>query len=101
MLHIEPLNDNVLVRRAKAEDRSKGGILLPDAAKNKPQKGTVLATGPGRVRDGEREPTGVKKGDVILFSPYAGNEVKELSVDGEEMLLVVASDILAIVTDMP
>jgi len=92
---IKPLADRVLVRPVEREERTKGGILLPDTAKEKPQLGKVLAVGPGRLNDeGQRQPLEVKVGDTVLFSKYAGTELK---VDGEELLLITERDILAVV----
>jgi chaperonin GroES len=93
--NIKPLGDRVLVKPVEREERTKGGILLPDTAKEKPQMGKVLAVGSGRLlENGQRQPLDVKEGDTILFSKYAGTEIK---VDGEELLLIGERDILAIV----
>lgn len=93
--NIKPLADRVLVRPVEREERTKGGILLPDTAKEKPQLGKVLAVGAGRMlENGQRQPLDVKEGDTVLFSKYAGTELK---VDGEEMLLIGERDILAVV----
>ncbi|HEY8347594.1 MAG TPA: co-chaperone GroES [Symbiobacteriaceae bacterium] len=93
--NIKPLADRVLVRPQEREERTKGGIVLPDTAKEKPQMGKVLAVGPGRLLEsGQRVAMEVKEGDTILFSKYAGTEIK---VDGEELLLINERDILAIV----
>lgn len=92
---VKPLGENVLVRRVEAEERTAGGILLPDAAKEKPKEGIVVAIGDGRLLDdGKRAPFGVAAGNRVIFSSYAGNEVK---IDGEDYLLISESDILAIV----
>lgn len=92
---IRPLGDKVLVKRLEAESKTAGGIVLPDSAKEKPKRGTVLGVGEGKLLDnGERYPLQVKEGDVVLFSSYAGTEVK---VSGEEMLIMDETDILAIV----
>ena len=94
-LGIRPLGEKVLIKRLEAEQKTKGGIVLPDAAKEKPQKGTVLAVGDGRLmKDGTRAGFQVKKGDAVLFASYAGTEIK---VDGEELMLMDESDILAII----
>jgi len=94
--NITPLNENVLVQRVEAEDRSSGGILLPDSAKEKPQEGVVIAVGEGRMDDsGDRVAPQVSKKDRIIFSSYAGNEI---SVDGEKYLIVREDEILAIVS---
>lgn len=95
--NIKPLADRVLVRPVEQEERTKGGIVLPDTAKEKPQMGKVLAVGPGRVLDnGERQALAINAGDQVLFAKYAGTEIK---VDGEELLLVAERDILAIVKE--
>ena len=92
---VKPLGENVLVRRVEAEERTAGGILLPDAAKEKPKEGIVVAIGDGRLlEDGKRAPFGVAAGNRVIFSSYAGNEVK---IDGEDYLLISENDILAIV----
>ena len=91
---IRPLGEKVLLKRLEAEERTKGGIVLPDAAKEKPQKGIVLAVGDGRLtKDGTRVAFQVAKGDKVLFSSYAGTEIK---VEGEEYMLMDESEILAI-----
>jgi chaperonin GroES len=91
---LRPLGEKVLLKRLEAEERTKGGIVLPDTAKEKPQKGIVLAVGDGRLlKDGTRAPFQVAKGDKVLFSSYAGTEIK---IDGEELMLMDESDILAI-----
>ena len=91
---IRPLGGKVLVKRLEAEEVTEGGIVLPDAAKEKPQKGTVLALGDGKqLDDGTRAKFQVKKGDKVLFTSYAGTEIK---LGGEEHMLMDESDILAI-----
>ncbi|HPM23188.1 MAG TPA: co-chaperone GroES [Phycisphaerae bacterium] len=91
---IRPLGEKVLVKRLDAEEKTAGGIVLPDSAKEKPKRGTVLSVGDGRLLDtGKRQALQVKKGDQVLFSSYAGTEVK---VDGEEMIIMDESDILAV-----
>ena len=91
---IRPLGEKVLVKRLEAEDRTAGGIVLPDTAKEKPKRGTVLSIGDGKLLDtGKRHPLQVKKGDQVLFSSYAGTEVK---VEGEEMIIMDEGDILAV-----
>jgi len=91
---IRPLGEKVLLQRLEAEDVTRGGIVLPDTAKEKPQKGTVLAVGDGRLlKDGTRGDFQVARGDKVLFSSYAGTEI---NVGGEEYLLMDESDILAI-----
>lgn len=92
---IAPLGDKILVKRLEAEDVTAGGIVLPDSAKEKPKEGTIIAVGPGRVLDdGSRGTLQVKKGDRVLFTSYAGTEIK---VDGEEYLVMSEDDILAVV----
>lgn len=92
---IRPLGDRVLVKRAEAEERTAGGILLPETAKDKPKEGTVVAIGEGKqLDDGSRSTFAVKPGDRILFSAYAGTEVKYM---GEEFLIMREEDILGIV----
>jgi chaperonin GroES len=87
---IKPLQDRVLVKPADAEEKTAGGIIIPDTAKEKPQKGTVMAVGPGK----KDEPTTVKTGDNILYGKYSGTEI---TVDGEDYLIMRESDILAVV----
>lgn len=90
-----PLGDRLLVRPKESEEKTKSGIVLPDSAKEKPQEGKVIATGDGaRDEDGKKIPMEVKKGDVVLYSKYAGTEVK---IDGIEHLIIKESDVLAIV----
>jgi chaperonin GroES len=92
---IRPLGEKVLIKRLEAEDVTAGGIVLPDAAKERPKRGTVLKIGEGRLLDsGSRQPLQVKEGDEVVFTSYAGTEVK---VRGEEMIIMDESDILAIV----
>ena len=91
---IRPLGEKVLIKRLEAEETTRGGILLPDTAKEKPQKGKVLAVGDGKLLDdGTRAAFQVKAGQTVLFASYAGTEIK---VDGEEMILMDESEILAI-----
>ncbi len=95
MLKIKPLGNRVLVKRSKAQT-SKGGILLPDSAQEKPREGEVIATGQGKIdEDGKIEPMHVKAGDRILFGSYAGTEVKNVEGD-EEYLILSQDDILGI-----
>lgn len=89
-LSIKPLADRVIVKPAAAEEKTKGGIIIPDTAKEKPQKGTVVAAGPGK----KDEPVTVKEGDTVLYGKYAGSEI---TVEGEDYLIMRESDILAIV----
>ena len=93
-MKIRPLNDRVIVKRVEEEHKTVGGIIIPDTAKEKPQEGKIVAAGPGkRDDDGKRIPLEVKEGDRILFSKYAGTEIK---IDGEEQLFMREDDILAI-----
>jgi chaperonin GroES len=94
-LKIRPLNDKIVVRRLEAETKTKGGIVLPDAAKEKPKEGVVVSVGTGKLLEsGERAPFQVKEKDRVIFSSYAGTEVK---VDGEEYLILSEDDVLAVV----
>ncbi|MDP3854710.1 co-chaperone GroES [Phenylobacterium sp.] len=89
-----PLGDRVLVKRVEEEEKTKGGIIIPDTAKEKPQEGKVIAVGPGKVTDdGKTLPLAVKAGDRILFGKYSGSEVK---LDGEEYLIMKEEDVLGI-----
>ena len=92
---LKPLGDRVVIQPTPREEVTKSGILLPDTAKEKPQEGTIIAAGPGKILDdGKREAMDVKEGDRVLYSKYAGTEFK---VDGEDLLIVSQKDILAIV----
>jgi chaperonin GroES len=93
MAKIEPLGDRVVIKPTPQEEISKGGIVLPDTAKEKPQEGKIIAVGPGRLtEDGNRIAMEVKKGDKVLYSKYAGTEFK---LDGEEVIIMREGDILA------
>jgi len=93
-MNIKPMNDRVLVTRVEEEQKTAGGIIIPDTAKEKPQEGKVVAVGPGKLDDsGKRVPLEVKKGDRILFSKYAGTEIK---IDGKEHIFMREDDILGI-----
>jgi len=94
---LRPLGDRVVIHPSAREEMTKSGIVLPDTAKEKPQEGTILAAGPGRIlEDGKREPMDVKTGDKVLYAKYAGTEFK---IDGEDLLIVSQKDILAIVAN--
>jgi len=96
-MKLKPLGDRVVVERDEAEEKTKGGIVLPDTAKNKSQRGKVVAVGDGRLlKDGKRHALQVRNGDRILFSAYAGDEFK---LNGKEVLLMREEDILAVVED--
>ena len=94
-MKIKPLEDRVVVKPAPPDEKVQGGIIIPDTAKEKPQKGEIVAIGPGKVSDaGEKIPMTVKVGDTILYGKYSGTEV---TIDGEEYLIVRESDILAVI----
>jgi chaperonin GroES len=89
---IEPLADRVVIRPAEAETQRPSGIYVADTAKEKPQKGTVIAAGPGRWENGSTEPMNVKVGDTVLFAKYAGTEIR---IDDEDVLILSQKDVLA------
>jgi len=91
---IRPLHDRVIVKRIEEEEKTKGGIIIPDTATEKPQEARVVAVGPGRHDDGKVIPLGVKAGDKILFGKYSGTEIK---LDGEEHLILREDDILGVI----
>ena len=94
-LKVKPLDDRVVVRPVDAEEKTAGGIVLPDTAKEKPQKGTVMAVGPGKLLDsGRRAEVAVKKGDVVLYGKYSGSDFK---LEGEEYKILHETDLLGIV----
>ncbi|MGC9325980.1 MAG: co-chaperone GroES [Desulfomonilia bacterium] len=94
-MKIQPLQDRVIVRRIEEDQKTKGGIIIPDTAKEKPQMGEVIAVGKGKkTEEGKTIPLDVKKGDKILFSKYAGNDIK---IDGEELLIMREDDILGVI----
>ncbi len=94
-MKINPLDDRVLVKQSEAEEKTAGGIVLPDSAKEKPQRGKVISTGPGKLLDsGKRGKMCVKKGDVVFYGKYAGSEVE---IDQETLVILRESDILAII----
>ncbi len=93
-MNLKPLADRVIIKAVPSEERTKSGIIMPDTAKEKPQEGKIVAVGPGKVEKGERIPLEVKVGDRVIYSKYAGTEVK---YDGEEYLILRESDIQAIV----
>ncbi len=95
MANFRPLHDRVVVKRVKEEEKTKGGIIIPDTAQEKPQEGEVIAVGPGaRDEDGERIALDVKVGDRILFGKWSGTEVK---IDGEDLLIMKESDIMGVI----
>lgn len=91
---LTPLADRVVVRPQDAEEVTSGGLIIPDTAKEKPQKGTILAVGPGKVENGTKIDMTVKEGDTVLYGKYAGTEV---TIDGDDVLIMRESDILGIV----
>jgi len=94
-MKVRPLADRILVKREEPDEMVRGGIIIPDTAKEKPQEGRVVAVGPGRLDDdGKRIPLEVKKGDRILMGKYAGTEVK---IDGEEHIIMREDDVLAVI----
>ncbi len=92
-MKVLPLQDRILVKRVDAEEKTKGGIILPDTAKEKPQEGKIVAVGPGKIgEDGKLQPISLKKGDRIIFTSYAGSEIK---IDNEEYLIMREEDAIA------
>jgi chaperonin GroES len=95
MAKLRPLGDKILIKRVEAESKTKSGIVLPDSAKEKPKRGKIISLGDGkRLESGERAPWNVKKGDEVIFTSYAGTEIK---IDGEELMIMSEDDVLAIV----
>ena len=96
-MKFRPLHDRVVVRRVEAEEKTKGGIIIPDTAKEKPQEGEVIAVGPGaRDETGKLTPLDVKAGDRVLFGKWSGTEVR---VDGEDLLIMKESDIMGVIEE--
>lgn len=95
-MKLRPLNDKLIVKPLKAEEKTKSGIIIPDSAKEKPQEAEVIAVGPGKVNEttGVRNPIDIKVGEKVLYSKYSGNEFK---LDGEDVLMLDEGDILAVV----
>jgi chaperonin GroES len=91
---INPLSDRVVVKPKEAEEKTASGIIIPDTAKEKPQQGTVLAVGPGRVENGTKIDMSVKEGDTVLYGKYSGTEI---TLDGDDVLIMRESDILGVV----
>jgi len=92
---VKPLDDRVLVKQSEAEEKTAGGIVLPDTAKEKPQRGKVIAVGPGKLLDsGKRAESSLKKGDEVFYAKYSGTEIK---IDDEEYVILKESDVLAII----
>ena len=94
-LKVAPLADRVVVKPLEETEQMRGGLYIPDTAKEKPQQGEVMAVGPGRVEDGKRVPMEVKVGDKVLYGKYSGTEV---TIEGDQMLILRESDILAVVS---
>lgn len=95
MAKIKPLSDRVLVKPEAAEEKTSSGIIIPDTAKEKPQQGTIVAVGPGKVENGNKIDMSVNEGDTVLYGKYAGTEI---TLDGEEYMIMRESDILGIVS---
>ncbi len=96
-MQVRPLHDRVLVKRLNEEEKTKGGIIIPDSAKEKPAQGEIIACGQGRVGDdGKVRPLDVKKGDKVLFGKYAGTEIK---IEGDEFLMMREEDILGVIAN--
>ncbi len=93
-MKLKPLGDRILVEQLEAEEKTAGGILIPDTAKEKPQRGKVIAIGTGKIIDGKKIALDVKKGDQVLFSKYGGDEIK---IEGRELKILKEEDILAII----
>ena len=94
-MKVRPLNDRIIVKRLEEEEKTKGGIIIPDSAKEKPVEGKVIAVGDGRInKEGKKIPMEIKKGDRILFAKYGGTEIK---MDGEEYLMMKEDDVLAVI----
>ena len=93
---LKPLADRVVVRPQEAEEKTAGGLFIPDTAKEKPQRGTVLAVGPGKVENGTKIDMSVKEGDTVLYGKYAGTEIQ---LDGDDVMIMRESDILGVVND--
>jgi chaperonin GroES len=92
---VKPLDDRVLIKQSEAEQKTAGGIVLPDTAKEKPQRGKVVATGPGKLLDsGERGKMSLKKGDEVFYAKYSGTEIK---IEGEEYVILKETDVLAVI----
>jgi chaperonin GroES len=94
-MKLAPLDDRVVIKQSEAEEKSAGGIILPDAAKEKPQRGKIIAVGPGKILDnGKRSEMNVKKGDEVLYAKYSGNEIE---IDGENYVILHEGDILGVI----
>ncbi|MSR55353.1 MAG: co-chaperone GroES [Gemmataceae bacterium] len=97
-MNLQPIDDRILVERMQSEEKTAGGILLPDAAREKPQKGKIVAVGPGKVnKEGKRVAMQVKVGDTVLFTSWAGDEVKKQYSTSEDLLIMREEDVLAVI----
>ncbi len=97
-LNLKPIADRIIVRRESADSKTAGGIVLPDSAQNKPQRGTILAVGPGRLKkDGSRAAMQLKAGDKVLFTSWAGDEFKDRKAGDGEILIMHESDVMCII----
>ena len=94
MASIKPLGDRVVVRPGEAEEKTESGLFIPDTAKEKPQRGTVVSVGPGRVEDGKKVDMSVQTGDQVLYGKYSGTEI---TIDGEDLIIMRESDILGVI----
>jgi chaperonin GroES len=96
-MKVRPLNDRLIVKRLEEEEKTKGGIIIPDSAKEKPVEGKVIAVGDGRInKEGKKIPMEIKKGDRVLFAKYGGTEIK---MEGEEYMMMKEDDVLAVIED--
>lgn len=95
-MNIKPLRDKILVRPESEEEVTKSGIILPDTAKEKPQRGKVVAVGSGKIDDGDIIPLEVKEGDIVIYEKYGPSEIK---IDGEELLIIKEDDVLAVISE--
>jgi chaperonin GroES len=94
-MKLAPLDDRVVIKQSEAEEKSAGGIILPDAAKEKPQRGKIIAVGPGKILDnGKRGEMNVKKGDEVLYAKYSGNEIE---IDGDKYVILHEGDVLGVI----
>ncbi|MGA2093728.1 MAG: co-chaperone GroES [Sedimentisphaerales bacterium] len=94
-MKLVPLDDRIIVKQSEAEEKTAGGIILPDAAKEKPQRGKIIAVGPGKMQDnGKRSEMSVKKGDEVIYTKYMGNDIQ---IDGEKYVILHENDVLGII----
>jgi chaperonin GroES len=95
-MKLKPLHDRVVIRRLEEDEKTAGGIIIPDTAKEKPMRGEVLAVGPGAREDGKLVPLDVREGDIVLFGKWSGTEVK---LDGEEVVIMKETDLMGVIDD--